>query len=641
LRLNRFYTTALAAFLIGCGHFSSAQSILSTKSKKAIAYYQEADNYRVRRQYDQAISLLNEAIKKDGKFVEAYIRLGKIYHAIDQLELAEENYRQAIQLAVVSTINPDTYLLIAEVQITLEKYLEVKGNIDIFLTREKVGLKKKVRATLLKRQAEYALAHIDKPLNFNPIALNDQVNQFALQYFPAITADQQTLFYTKRNGNSPYDDEDIMVSIKNDQNEWGAPQSISDKINSELNEGTCTISANGRMMVFTSCQGRKGYGSCDLFVSHKVGDKWSEPENMGDKINSIAWESQPSLSSDGRKLYFVSNRKGGKGGRDIWVSQLVEGSWSAPTNLGNNVNTIFEEVSPFIHQNGQTLYYASNGKPGFGGFDIYSSELIKQEWSFSKNLGFPINRGNDQMSMIITADGSKGYYSDSGGDQERQSEIRQFDVPVQIRVEHKSYYVKGQVIDRETGESLSSKIQLYDLSSNQLVGQTASDSVQGDYLMTLTEGGKYGLYVNRVGYVMKSLTFDMSNTDQENSVIINVSLDRIKSGATTVLNNIFFEHDSYDLSKESLTELEKVAEFIMQNEITMEIGGYTDATGSEEYNMQLSIKRAQSVHDYLIKEFDIPQSRVEYRGYGVSKNDKSIPDSGKRRIEFKILHTYK
>jgi len=610
---------------------------LSTKSKKAVAYYQEADNYRVRRQYDQAILLLEDAIKKDDEFIEAYQRLAGIYHVLDKLELAEKYYQTSLNLDAGNPKYADAYLNIGSVQITLEKYEQAKENIEQFLSFKLKNQGKNEEARLLLSKAIYSLEHINSPLPFNPTSLNEQVNQFAMQYFPVVTADKKTLLYTKRDGNSPYDDEDIMISVKDDNGEWGEPNSISSNINSELNEGTCAISADGRTLVFTSCQGREGYGSCDLFISYKNGADWSRPENLGSTINSIAWESQPSLSADGRTLYFVSNRKGGLGGRDIWVSTRQNGQWVNPLNLGSNINTPKEEVSPFIHPNGKTLYFASDGLPGFGGFDIYSNELDSSHvWNSLKNIGYPINRGTDQMSLIITSDGSKGFYSDSGGNN-RLSEIKQFDVPEQIQLKYKTHYVTGIVTDHETKLPLRAQVQLYDINTRQLLSEVVSDSISGEYLMVLTEGGNYALYIQKAEYVFQSINFNFQKEQSHKSVLIDIGLTPIAKGVTSILNNVFFAHDSYELNKQSRVELDKVAEFIRANHLKLEIGGYADRTGKEAYNQVLSEKRARSVYDYLIKEKRIPQNELSYKGYGQDKTSESSQLKLARRIEFKLL----
>ena len=304
--------------------------------------------------------------------------------------------------------------------------------------------------------ARFAIENKATASEFNQHPLSDTVNCFAMQYFPVLTADQQELIFTRRTSNDDSADEDLVVSRKNFRGRWSAPVSISPNINSQWNEGTCTISADGRKLIFTSCIGRRGYGSCDLFQSVKVGDTWSEPENLGPNVNTGDWESQPSLSADGRVLYFVSDRRGGYGRRDIWVSRLtVDGKWTKAENAGRSVNTQYDEISPFIHVNGKTLYFASNGLPGFGGYDIYFLEKNSDGlWSKPVNVGAPINNHHDQFSLFITANGEKGYYVHEERTSEGHdvSKIYEAEIPQRYQIKFRSNYVKGIVRDKQTNE---------------------------------------------------------------------------------------------------------------------------------------------------------------------------------------------
>ncbi|ELR69428.1 outer membrane protein [Fulvivirga imtechensis AK7] len=620
---------------------SFAQSQLSTKSKKAAEYYYQADNFRVRGQYTMAAELLEKAIEKDDKFHEAYFRLATIYKAKGELNEAEKLLLHAEELtqgqnAGVSFEQGELYLLKGE-------YEKAITYIDRYLSFGPKNSRRIEEAKKIKADANFALENMDLAAELNPQPLSDTVNAFVMQYFPVVTVDQQSMIFTRRLGTSMADDEDLVISSKNEEGRWGKPVSLSENINSEGNEGTCTISADGRTLIFTSCYGRPGYGSCDLYISKKTGDEWSKPVNLGAKVNSSAWESQPSLSSDGRTLYFISNRGGGIGGRDIYVSRLDENNqWTTPENLGRGVNTQGDEVSPFIHPNNVTLYFASNGLTGFGGFDIFYSERENDEWSTPKNLGYPINTSEDQVSLFITSDGKKGYYSHEVNNNPKQKgRIYEFNVPESVRVKYSTSYVSGKVFHAETKEPLKADIELFDLKEAQREGLVSSDSVTGSYLMVLTEGSEYALYVNKEGYLFESLSFEYElNADLE-PVNIDIYLKPIKSGARAVLNNIFFEFDSFELQQKSKTELNKLVRFLKQNtSVKMEIGGHTDNTGSEAYNMDLSLKRAKAVYDYLIAE-GISKSQLTYKGYGQTTpaypNDSDLHKKFNRRIEFRVL----
>ena len=620
-----------------------AQATLSTKSSKAIELYTEADNYRVRGQHAEAIDLLNQAIAKDKKFVEAYYRLGLVYMTTKNYPLAIENFEKALSLTNDPKKQKVFWYDLGETFLLTGQYEKAVSTLTQYVKVENQNKQKLDRANLMLKNAEFALKNQSEKSKYQQRKLSDTVNCFAMQYFPVLTADQQELFFTRRLTGLGDDDEDLVVSRKDAQGRWFSPVSISKNINSKFNEGTCTISADGRKLIFTSCTGRKGYGSCDLFESTKIGNDWSEPVNLGPDVNSYDWESQPSLSADGRTLYFVSDRRGGFGRRDIWYSvQDENGQWTKAQNLGSPINTVYEEYSPFIHVNGKTLYFASNGLVGFGGFDIYYSEKLENEWSLPENLGRPVNDHEDQFSLFITADGKKGYYSHeemnaSGIPMGRLYEVQ---IPENQQVKFKSNYVKGTVKDKKTGQELKAKIELFDIAKNQIISLVESDSITGEYLIVLTQGSEYALYINKKGYLFQSLNFNYSNVTDFQPIIINIALEQALKGSVSVLKNIFFDVDKYDLKDKSVTELEKIIRFLVENpQIRVEISGHTDNTGSAAYNQQLSEKRAKSVYSYIIGK-GINPLRLEWKGYGSSKpiqsNDTEEGRQQNRRIEFTI-----
>ena len=434
----------------------------------------------------------------------------------------------------------------------------------------------------------------------------------------------------------------MVISSKNTDGSWSDPESISDNINTKFNEGTCTISANGRTIIFTSCSGRSSMGSCDLYISYKLGDQWTDPENMGININSRNWESQPSLSADGRILYFVSDRSGGYGKRDIWKSQWVDGQWTKAANLGPTINTAEEEVSPFIHVNGQTLYFSSKGFPGMGGYDIFFSEWQSNKWTVPNNLGYPINTSDDQVSLFITANGKNGYYSyELKGPNTYKSLLYFFQVPEAIRVKNKSNYIAGKVLNVATKKPLQAQVELFDINADSLRATVTSDSLTGDYLQILTDGSEYALYVSKPGYLFESLRFDYQVSQDREPILIDIYLQPIKSGIASTMNNIFFEVDKYEIKQKSRTELNKTVMFLQTNpSVRIEIAGHTDNSGNDSHNRQLSLNRAKAVHQFLIDQ-GINTKRLTYKGYGstlpVAPNDSGKNRQLNRRIEFKIL----
>jgi len=641
--MDRILKTGMLIGLITflCGHLEvSAQ--LSTNKKKAIELYTQADNFRVRGQYSTAVAMLQEAIEKDKNFIEAYFRLGITYKAMRDFARSNAALERGLSLTQDSRKQKGFFQELGDNYLRLGEYQKSLDFINHFLAVEAINKQRIAMVELWKRNAEYGLRNKKNQSQFKPRQLGDTVNRFGLQYFPVLTADEQELIFTRRMGPGPDDDEDLVVSKKDDNGRWTIPVSISKNINSKFNEGTCTISADGRTLIFTSCIGRKGYGNCDLFYSRKVGDEWSFPVNIGPEINTSAWESQPSLSADGRVLYFISDRRDGIGGRDIFFSRKTEdGKWLPAENMGQPINTPFDEISPFIHVNGRTLFYATNGKPGFGGFDIFRTELNNGKWDMPVNFGSPVNDHEDQFSLFISADGTRGYYSHEDGTRENSARLYEMTIPKELQIEYRSNFVKGIVRDRATNQPLQSRVELFDLKKDELLSVVASDSVTGEYLMVLTTGSDYALYVTAPDYLFQSLNFDYENNANPAPVVIDILLDKTNAGATAVLNNIFFDFDQYELKEKSKTELGNVIKFLKgKPNIKVEIGGHTDGDGSASYNKQLSLKRAQSVVSYLVEK-GINKSQLEEKGYGADKpikpNDTEENKQANRRIEFKII----
>lgn len=616
-----------------------AQNELSTKSKRAAELYYEADNFRVRGQYIQASQILKEAISKDKNFHEAYFRLATIEKAQGNLSDAEELFLKVIELNDGN--NGPSFFELGELYLKQNKYQQAIDYINKYMAFNPRNQRRVEEANAIVANANFALEHLSVQSSFKPMPLSDTVNAFAMQYFPVLSVDGKSMIFTRRLGTTINHDEDLVITMKNSDGTWQLPQSISENINSQFNEGTCTLSADGRTLIFTSCYGRNGYGSCDLYISAKNGNEWSTPENMGNVINSSAWDSQPSLSADGRMLYFISTRPHGLGGRDIWYSEKDENNkWTKPKNMGPLINTVKEEVSPFIYANNKTLYYATNGLPGFGGFDLFYSNRDNESWTKPKNIGAPINNGEDQVSLFISAQGDKGYYSNEDINSEKKGIIYEFDLAGVHRVESRSTFIRGVVRSEKTKLPLKASIELHDLEKDKRISLVSSDSINGNYLMVLTEGSKYALYVNADGYLFSSNTFKVDSTNITNAIVRDFDLKEIEKGAVTNLNNIFFDTDSYELRSESITELRKVLNFLKQNPtVKIDIVGHTDNVGSIGYNKELSYNRAKAVASYL-NDNGINNIRVSIAGKGSSEpiapNDTEIDRQKNRRIEFKI-----
>jgi len=337
----------------------------------------------------------------------------------------------------------------------------------------------------------------------------------------------------------------------------------------------------------------------------------------------------------------VSDRKGGMGGYDIWYSKKDStGAWIRAINLGKAVNTKFDEIAPFVHVNNKNLFFASNGLPGFGGFDIYVSEKDEGQWQAPKNMGAPLNDFEDQYSFVVTSDGLNAFYSREEG--RTKSKIYRTNIPKEMQVRSRGNVVRGIVTDSKTKLTLQAQVELFDLKTNQRISVFNSDSVNGQYLTVIPGQSEYALHVAEPGYLFYSLHFNYEEKDQDQPLTIDIALQPIVKNAMTVLNNIFFDFNQSEIKPRSLSELDEVVKFLNGNpKIKVEISGHTDNVGDENYNQQLSLKRAQSVVNYFTSK-GIDAARLTQIGLGSKKpikpNDSEENRQINRRIEFRVIN---
>ncbi|MCE7066158.1 OmpA family protein [Dyadobacter sp. CY326] len=615
----------------------SASAQDATLSRKAREIYDKAQQAWQARKLPEAIELFEKVLEQEPNSYDTNLRLAQIYELQRNPDLTKKYYTKAIQLRPAVPQSAAALQWIGRNYFEAEKYDSAQAYFEralpLFPAKSSLGrlAEKSIASSKFAREA------IKNPLSIQKRSLGDTINFLNTQYFPVLTADDETLIFT---GLTEQRDENIYTTHRTTKG-WDVPEEISASINTTNNEGTCSVSADGRTLVFTACNRPDGYGSCDLYITRKEGKDWSAPVNLGQEINTRDWESQPSLSADGHLLYFASDRRGGQGKRDIWVTRLDEkGKWAAPKNLGAHINTPDEENAPFIHANGRTLFYASNGLPGMGGFDIFISQRMDTIWSQPKNIGYPINTVADQVGLFIASDGQKAYYTDDASEGKGRSLLYTFNLPQQVKdLIVPTRYAKGKVFDKKTNTPLASAIDLFDLKTQQKVGEFASDGQTGSFLAVLNSGGEYAFYVSKTGYLFKSLSFTVN--DSASFVNLDIPLEAIEKDRAEVLNNIFFKTGEFSLDEKSKVELGRMVDFLNKNKaVKIEISGHTDDVGSDTENMELSRRRALSVQEYL-HESGVVAERITSKGYGethpVAPNDSQENRQKNRRIEWRIL----
>ncbi|TDB66941.1 OmpA family protein [Arundinibacter roseus] len=607
-------------------------------SRRTRELYENASTAWKERKLDQALLFYEKLVELEPGLSEAHLRLGQLYEWQRKPQLTRHHYQQSIALNPNGAESATAYQWLGRDTFQRECYdsAEVYFTKALSLYPEKSNLSAVTKKWNLS--AQFAQKALVRPLNITKRSLGDTVNFLEAQFFPVLTADNETLIFT---GLTLQRDENMYITHRTATG-WEIPKEISEKINSTDNEGTCTISADGTTLVFTACNRKDGYGGCDLYITRKEGNEWLTPKNIGDVVNSRYWESQPSLSADGTKLYFSSDRPGGQGKSDIWLSQRdPTGSWQLPQNLGPNVNTADEESAPFIHANGRTLFYASNGLPGMGGYDLFMSQQTDSSWTEPRNLGYPINTVSDQIGFYISSDGQKAYYTDDRRDAKgRRAMLYEFDIPDTLKSMFvPTNYIKGRVFDQRTNQPLMASLELYDLGTQKKVSTFTSQAETGAYLTVLNRNSAHAIYVQAEGYLFKSLTFLAS--DSLPSIQLDIPLEKVEKDRVEVLNNIYFATGEYALDEKSRVELSKMLDFVKANPtLKLEISGHTDDVGGDKENKELSLRRAQSVVKYLV-DSGMPESRLVAVGYGETKprvpNDSAENRQLNRRIEWRIL----
>jgi len=616
----------------------------TSQNEKAIKLMQDAYNLFDGHQNEKALELLDKAVKKDPKFVEAYMLEAQIYSELKQYEKAVECYKKTFE------INPDffpnNFFTCGCVELMLGKYADAKPLFEKFITYPRINPEFKEAADLYIKSCDFAMEAIKHPVPFQPSNMGPSINTAESEYYPGITADDQYFLFTRSSRGDAQGvlQEDFFYSRKLN-GAWQPALNLGPPINTPMNEGAPSISADGQMLIFTGCNRPGGYGACDLYFSKRVSaDKWSRPQNMGPKVNSKFWESQPSISSDGKTLFFVSNRPGGFGrdNADIWMSTFENGDWTSPINLGPNINTTGSEEAPFIHPDTKTLYFASTGRVGMGQSDIYVSRKNEDgTWSEAKNLGYPINTCGNEISLLVSASGELAYF---GSDKEGGFgglDLYSFPLYEGARPQ-KISYMKGRVYDARTKKPLSANFELIELSKGKTEIQSESNSGTGEFLICLPSSKSYGLNVSKPGYLFYSENFSLADQrDYKKPFIKDVPLQPIDTGLKVQLKNVFFETAKFNLLDDSRAELDKLVDFLkFNNTIVIEISGHTDNFGDKKANILLSQNRAKAVNDYLIAH-GIVQQRLKFKGYGdtqpIASNDTPEGRQQNRRTEFKVL----
>lgn len=505
--------------------------------------------------------------------------------------------------------------------------------------------------------------------------LGPNINSAYPEYGPAITTDEETIFFTSRRSGSvggkreETDNgyfEDVYSSAKN-KGKWQACKQLSKNVNTEGHDAAAGLSPDGSKLYIYRFSGNDGG---DLYESVLFGLDWEEPKHMNKNINTKYHESSVSLSFDGRQLYFISDKESGIGGRDIFVSEMdVNGEWGPAKNMGPVLNTKYPEDGVFVHPDGVTLYFSSKGHGSMGGYDIFKSTYVNGRWQAPVNMGYPINGPDDDVFFVVSGSGNRAYFASSkmGGYGEKDiykitflgpdkqpllnsqdQLLAMIDNPINnLKAESaievstaKLTLLKGLIIDEKTEKPLESTIELIDNEKNQVLATFKSNVSTGKYLVTLPSGKNYGIAVKSEGYLFHSENFNLPESADYQEFSLDFALKKIEVGSTVILKNIFFDFNQSDIKPESENELNRLVGLLKDNStVKLEIGSHTDNIGSSEYNSKLSDSRSKSVVNYLVSK-GVSPIRLVAKGYGETKpkasNDTEEGRQNNRRTEFRI-----
>ncbi len=601
--------------------------------------------------YPKAIELFSKAVKDDPRYEDAWNSLGNSYYYNNQ-------YKEAIDaFQSLEKVDPNYwawfYYYIGQSQEALNRPDEAIAAYQSFLSK----YPQTPDRTLFHHQAKFRIAAMEglKELLKQPNTMKDPVNlglpvnSISDEYMPQITPTGSRLYFTSvRKGGFESPDpanplwfgEDLYY-VEQQADAWSKPVLLPEPINSFNNDATSTFSGDGQTLIYVKCGLEEGIGSCDLYIAQLEGDVWSKPVNLGNVVNSKDWDSQPSVSADGTKIIFSSDRDGGYGGSDLYLIEKNQfGDWGVPSNLGPVINTPFTEKSPYIAADGITLYFSSYGHPGFGKADIFKSVYENQRWSNPVNLGRPLNSEGDDNYFTISASGNNAYFASTRSGGNGEYDLYEIEIPESMRPQP-TVIVSGIVTNAKTSEPTGAWVLVEDLSSGELIATNKSNSKTGEYLIVLPAGRNYGVSANKEGFFFYSQNFDLPEDIKYQEVKKDIALKPIEKGTKVVLNNIFFETGKADLKPESFVELAKVVELLRNNRtMVVEIGGHTDNVGADDANMKLSHARAKSVRDYLVNA-GIVSERLQAKGYGktepIATNDTPEGRQANRRTEFVIL----
>jgi outer membrane protein OmpA-like peptidoglycan-associated protein/Tol biopolymer transport system component len=628
-------------------------------------YVDAGDKHHSRKNYKEAIASFKKALEMNPDDASVNFKLGLSYLYSDTKSKAASFINKAYQLNPNIDNRIDYHLGIA-----FQNTNEFKKAIEHFEYFKKRN--PNVSTIADERIAECIVADSLTQNELNVIIenLGTVVNSEISEYSPLISSDGNMLIFTSNRDAGPKGEklEKIYVSYRTGTN-WTEPKKLSNNLNTpDYNDAAASLSPDGKTLFLYSED-----GAGDIYTSTFNGTDWSKPVPLNKNINTAQyWETCASISPDGKKLYFASNRPDGYGELDIYVSELdSKGQWGKAVNLGPTVNTPGNDDSPYIHYDGVTLYFSSDGHPKLGNSDIFVTELRNNKWTKPENIGYPINSWEYDGFFSMAPDKKTAYYATvkEGGfgaadiysikflepkykpkpkpvvvEAPKKKKNEDYVDPLikSMRDQKAVTILRGTVIDEIDAKPLEATITLVNNETGKVMSKITSDPETGDFELTIPHGSNYGVSSEKVGYLFTSFNFNMPKDFEYQELDTHIIMPRAEVGSKVILRNVFFDVGKADLKQQSIAEVEKIISLLTANpELKVQINGHTDNTGNAASNKALSLRRASAVVDYLISK-GIDSSRVTAKGYGserpIVSNDEEIGGREiNRRSEIEII----
>ena len=590
------------------------------------SYYDAIDALQNTNQAAVFFELKAEILFRSGDFFNAETQ------ALKAIELCTDNF-------------PKAYYFLGEIAYKRKDYV----NADIYLKKAinlQIGDPYYSDAIMLYENAKILAQIINNPVKFNPQIVKGISTQDD-EYLPIISPDQELSFFTRRSDKMSLQDittttiEEFVFS-KKINGDFEVGQALTYPFNLESNEGGASITIDNKILYYTKCiRDNKGYNNCDIYYVNRENGAWSNVQEFPKNISKIdSWESQPTVSSDGKTIIFSSDRSGGYGKMDLYVISKVNDTWTSPKNLGSTINSNENEKSPYLHTDGKTLFFASTNFPSLGGFDIfYSRKDSLGNWQKPINIGYPINTVADEISLFVSTDGNQAYFASNNLNGIGGWDIYSFGLYEGAKPE-RVLFLKGDLLDENKQIIEDVELEIKNLTTQEI---TTIKVDAGTYVssLTLAKDDDVLITIKKEGFAFNSTYISTEDTSFNSPSALNFEMQSLEQGKSFSIENIYFDNNSYELKRATNEILIEFAKYLeVNNTLIIEINGFTDNVGNQADNQLLSENRAKAVRDLILLQ-GISEKRVFYNGFGesspITSNDTEKGRGKNRRTEFKII----